>query len=94
MFAGSTTLGIQQDNATPHRAAYDPDDVVAARNADGWRICFENQLAKSPDLNVLDLGLLNPLQSLQQRHRVQDILALMNEMPTRQGFPGCCAGVF
>ena len=40
-------------------------DIVALGSADGWNIKFKAQPANSPDLNVLDLGFFNSIQSLQ-----------------------------
>ena len=34
----------------------------------GWDIRIKRQLAKSPDLNILDLGFFNSFQSLQYQH--------------------------
>lgn len=57
-------IWIQQDNAKPHFGANDPD-VLEAGKSDGWNIQMMNQPPNSPDLNVLDLGFFNAIQSLQ-----------------------------
>lgn len=59
-------IRIQQDNASPHVEANDAE-VLAAGREDGWRIIIDCQPAQSPDLNVLDLGYFNSIQSLQNR---------------------------
>ena len=58
------TIYVQQDNAKPHFSDNDAD-IVALGSADGWNIQFKAQPANSPDLNVLDLGFFNSIQSLQ-----------------------------
>lgn len=55
---------IQQDNAKPHLRANDPAFVEAARQ-NGFDIRLRCQPPNSPDLNVLDLGFFNAIQSLQ-----------------------------
>jgi len=39
--------------------------VAAARMEGGWSIQLKNQPPNSPDLNILDLGFFNTIQSLQ-----------------------------
>ncbi|ETV95973.1 hypothetical protein H310_10629 [Aphanomyces invadans] len=56
---------IQQDNARPHIGLDDAEFVTAGEEG-GWTIRIQNQPAQSPDLNVLDLGFFNLIQSLQQ----------------------------
>ncbi|KAM3326971.1 hypothetical protein P3S67_002097 [Capsicum chacoense] len=55
---------VQQDNARPHIGNNDLEFIEAARQ-DGFdiRLCF--QPSNSSDLNVLDLGFLRTIQSLQ-----------------------------
>lgn len=63
---------IQQDNAKPH--ARDNDEVLLAeRSKDGWNIQFQSQPPNSPDLNVLDLGFFNSIQSLQHQESPKTI---------------------
>ncbi|RHY15563.1 hypothetical protein DYB32_010746, partial [Aphanomyces invadans] len=66
------TIFVQQDNAKSHVA---PDDVsvVSACMSGGWDIMVLNQPAQSPDMNVLDLGLFNSIQALQQRMECSSI---------------------
>ncbi|KAF0707190.1 hypothetical protein AaE_013731 [Aphanomyces astaci] len=59
-------IWIQQDNAKPHVSVNDPA-VVAAGRQGGWTISLCSQPAQSPDLNVLDLGYFNAIQSLQHQ---------------------------
>lgn len=58
-------IHVQQDNARPH-VSHNDEEVVAAGATDGWDIVLRNQPPNSPDLNVLDLGFFNAIQSLQQ----------------------------
>lgn len=60
----STPILIQQDNARPHSKGTDKNINVTGQK-DGWNIRMSNQPANSPDLNVLDLGFFNAIQSLQ-----------------------------
>lgn len=55
---------IQQDNAKPH--SYRNGEHVP-QAGDGWSIEFKSQPPNSPDLNVLDLGFFNSIQSLQHQ---------------------------
>ena len=55
---------IQQDNAKPHAKA-DDDAINKAGKSDGWSISLGCQPPNSPDLNVLDLGYFNAIQSIQ-----------------------------
>ena len=54
---------LQQDNATSH-IGNDDADFVAAIEATGVDITIYSQPPNSPDLNVLDLGFFNSLQSI------------------------------
>ncbi|XP_028782212.1 uncharacterized protein LOC114738342 [Neltuma alba] len=70
---------IQQDNA---RCYIDPDDNEFCRVAteDGFNIRLMNQPPNSPDLNILDLGFFNGIQSLQYKEApktVDDLIAAM-----------------
>ncbi|KAK1934101.1 hypothetical protein P3T76_011304 [Phytophthora citrophthora] len=60
----SRTIKVQQDNAGPH-VQEDNADVAKAGQQEGWNIKVVCQPARSPDMNVLDLGFLNSLQLLQ-----------------------------
>lgn len=57
---------IQQDNARCH---IDPSDIEFSQIAmkDGFCIRLINQPPNSPDLNILDLGFFNSIQSLQYK---------------------------
>ena len=61
-YAGKT-IYIQQDNAPSHVPVNDEEFAAAVRHT-GLDIRLVNQPANSPDLNVLDLGFFNSLQSL------------------------------
>ncbi|KAF0724852.1 hypothetical protein Ae201684P_020332 [Aphanomyces euteiches] len=70
------TIWIQQDNARSHVL---PNDslVLAAGKEGSWDIRLRNQPAKSPDLNVLDLGFFNSIQSLQHKKECRNTEDLM-----------------
>ncbi|KAJ1263987.1 hypothetical protein BS78_09G228800 [Paspalum vaginatum] len=57
---------IQQDNAKPHVPPNDRLFSEAAKQ-DGFDIRIICQPANSPDLNILDLGFFNSLQSIQHK---------------------------
>ena len=57
---------IQQDNAKPHLSPNDRQFCEAAKQ-DGFDIRLVCQPANSPDLNVLDLGFFNSIQSIQYK---------------------------
>lgn len=57
---------IQQDNATPHLSPSDKLFCEAAQQG-GFDIRIVCQPANSPDLNILDLGFFNAIQSLQNK---------------------------
>lgn len=72
---------IQQDNASPHKAAMD-DAVRELGQEGGWKITFENQPPRSPDFNVPDLGFFNSLQTLQYKKRMFNINELIDAVQT------------
>jgi hypothetical protein len=72
---------IQQDNAKPHIAA-DHEDFVATATSDGFDIRLRCQPPNSPDLNVLDLGFFNAIQSLKNQLAVRDIDTLIDATVT------------
>ncbi|ETV90121.1 hypothetical protein H310_15049 [Aphanomyces invadans] len=57
---------VQHDNAKPHAVSFD-SEVIAASKLNDRHIVFGDQPGNSPDLNVLDLGFFNSIQSLQQK---------------------------
>nr|CCA22684.1 hypothetical protein OsJ_02110 [Albugo laibachii Nc14] len=63
------TIYIQQDNTKPHVF---PDDeaIVAAGQKNGWDIRLRFQPPNSPDCNVLDLGYIRAIQSLQYEQEI------------------------
>ncbi|VEU43698.1 unnamed protein product [Pseudo-nitzschia multistriata] len=71
---GSSTpeIFIQEDNAKPHKATI-REEVKAAAASKGWNITVKTQPPNSPDMNVLDLGFFNSIQSLQYKKRSKDI---------------------
>lgn len=62
----SLCIKVQQDNAGPH-VSEDNKDIMDTGLADGWTIEMACQPPRSPDLNVLDLGIFNAIQSVQYR---------------------------
>eukprot|EP00171_Calliarthron_tuberculosum_P001066 IDg1066t1 len=83
----SRTIWIQQDNARPHVAVDDPE-IVEAGKQNGWDIRLKCQPPNSPDLNALDLGFFNSIQSLQDQtvaNSVEELLTAVEaayvEMP-------------
>ncbi|KAG7346706.1 hypothetical protein IV203_005775 [Nitzschia inconspicua] len=73
----SVPIKIQQDNAKPHLIREDDPLLVAAIAATGMHISLLNQPPNSPDMNVLDLGYFNAIQSLQHRTDTTSIPALV-----------------
>jgi hypothetical protein len=74
-------IWVQQDNAAPHACTTDPE-VVAAGAIDGWDIKLRFQPPKSPDFNVLDLGLFNAIQSRQYQvdsSKTEELLTSVTE---------------
>mmetsp|Transcript_991 Transcript_991/g.1748 ORF Transcript_991/g.1748 Transcript_991/m.1748 type:complete len:220 (+) Transcript_991:3956-4615(+) len=59
-------IRIQHDNAKPHIRNDDPQFQEAIRRST-FDIQLTSQPANSPDLNVLDLGFFNSIQSLQHQ---------------------------
>ncbi|ETN18543.1 hypothetical protein PPTG_04121 [Phytophthora nicotianae INRA-310] len=72
--AGSKTVTVQQDNATPHTSAYS-EAVKQACYSDGWKINFLNQPPRRPDL--LDLGFYSSIQALQYQKRAYGVEQLV-----------------
>ena len=74
------TIFIQQDNAGPHIAADDPEFTRAARAVTSVQIRLINQPPMSPDLNILDLGFFNSIQSLHYRNQCKTYEELCNSV--------------
>ena len=70
---------IQQDNARPHPSGKDKD-ISSACTADNWNIECVFQPANSPDMNILDLGYFNSIQSLQQKMVAKNIDELIGNV--------------
>ena len=71
---------IQQDNAKPHLSPNDRQFCEAAKQ-DGFDIRLVCQPANSPDLNVLDLGFFNSIQSIQYKttaKTTEELVAAVN----------------
>lgn len=72
---------MQQDNAGPHVAEDNPA-IGAAGLEEGWTIEMSCQPARSPDMNVLDLGLFNAIQSVQYKrpsHKLEDLVTAVQD---------------
>lgn len=67
---------VQQDNATAHSVAFGAAVSDACKEA-GLNIVFDNQPARSPDFNILDLGFFNAIQALQNRKKAFKIDSLV-----------------
>ncbi|ETL32426.1 hypothetical protein L916_14999 [Phytophthora nicotianae] len=77
----SLCIKVQQDNAGPH-VAEDNADILEAGIEHGWTIEMTCQPPRSPDMNVLDLGLFNAIQSVQYRyptHNHQGLIAVVED---------------
>lgn len=68
---------IQEDNAPAHSVAV-RRAVAEAGAEDGWDISVKPQPAQSPDMNILDLGFFNSIQSLQYQKKPHDIDSLIH----------------
>ncbi|KAG3238530.1 hypothetical protein PI124_g16509 [Phytophthora idaei] len=71
-------IRVQHDNASPHAAAVRPIVLQAAKE-DGWDIRMVFQPPKSPDMNILDLGIFNSIQSMQYRQPTYDVDGLIGQ---------------
>ena len=63
---------IQQDNAEPHISTLD-DAFMNVAQTDGFDIRLRCQPPNSPDMNVLDLGFFNAIQSLQHQRAPKNV---------------------
>ncbi|XP_021752866.1 uncharacterized protein LOC110718342 [Chenopodium quinoa] len=72
-------ITIQWDNARPHQIPQDAEFQEACQ-AYGFNIQFVFQQAQSLDMNVLDLGLFNVIQSLQYQSFPQTLDDLIKEV--------------
>ena len=67
-----TSITIQQDNARPHISPMDEDFCTAVKDLN-LKVNLVCQPPNSPDMNVLDLGYFNAIQSLQHKAAPKDI---------------------
>ena len=72
---------IQHDNAKAHNV-YDNEVLNRLLNEGGWDIRIIPQPPRSPDLNVLDLGFFNAIQSLQLKNMYQTTADLIQSVKT------------
>ena len=63
-------LYLQDDGAGAHGKLAEDPEFLAACTADGFHFQLRRQPSQSPDLNVLDLGFFNHLQSLTWRRKI------------------------
>ncbi|XP_021726177.1 uncharacterized protein LOC110693346 [Chenopodium quinoa] len=75
----SKDVWIQWDNARPHQIPRD-DEFQEACQSNGFNIQFIYQPAQSPDLNVLDLGLFNVIQSIQYQSFPRNLKELIEKV--------------
>ena len=75
--AGSKRCIIQQDNAKAHTTGED-SVIMQATKHDRIRMKLSNQPPKSPDFNVLDLGLFNSIQASQNQYTLKKIDELVD----------------
>lgn len=75
----SKDIWIQWDNARPHQIPKD-EEFIHACLSEGFNIQFIYQPAQSPDLNVLDLGLFNTIQSIQYQSFPKNLGELINRV--------------
>ena len=68
---------VQQDNAKPHFNEDDPE-MLEEGSKEEFSIMFKNQPPNSPDMNVLDLGFFNAIQSVQHQHSPKTIDKLIS----------------
>ncbi|OWZ03197.1 hypothetical protein PHMEG_00025113 [Phytophthora megakarya] len=68
---------VQQDNAGPHVLEHDTD-IAKVGCKDGWKIRMKCQPARSPGMNVLDLGFFNAIQSIQYQEETYTIDQLIS----------------
>ena len=66
------TIYIQQDNAPCH-VSIDDEEFCKAASEGGFDIRLSCQPPNSPDLNVLDLGFFNAIQSLQHKEASKSV---------------------
>ena len=71
------SIKLQQDNARPHISPSDHEFIQAATTLE-LDICITCQPPNSPDLNVLDLGFFNSIQSLQHQTAPTNIEELIS----------------
>ena len=70
---------IQYDNAKPHTPQIDREIEDTAK-AEGWNIQVKRQPPNSPDMNLLDLGFFNSIQSIQNKKTVRTLDELIAEV--------------
>jgi len=77
----SDTVFIQQDNARPHSRTA-TTNINECGKGESWNIELMNQPPNSPDLNILDLGFFNHIQSLQSKRcavNVDDLIEAVQD---------------
>jgi hypothetical protein len=87
-------IKIQQDNAPAHPTVDDPDTLEAIHNLEVNHIITPGKISiycqppNSPDLNILDLGLFNALQSAYWNHSPRNAIDIIDMVErTYREFP-------
>ncbi|XP_021770491.1 uncharacterized protein LOC110734642 [Chenopodium quinoa] len=75
----SDDIFIQWDNVRPHQILKD-EEFITACQLNGFNIQLIYQPAQSPDLNVLDLGLFNVIQSIQYQSFPKNLGGLIDKV--------------
>ena len=70
---GMKNIIIQHDDARPHCINFDSQCLTDECYSGGWNISFIFQPPNSPDLNILDLGFFNSIQSIQYQQSPKNI---------------------
>ena len=60
------------DNAPPHLLSIDKE-IEAAAVESGLVLRIKRQPANSPDMNLIDLGFFNTIQSVQNKHPTKNV---------------------
>ncbi|KAL2903791.1 Sodium/potassium-transporting ATPase subunit beta-1-interacting protein 4, partial [Bienertia sinuspersici] len=76
---GNTTITIQADNAKP-RGGADIYSFIESHSDENFTFKWAPQPANSLDLNILDLGLFNSLQSKYQKTMLETIDKMVEEV--------------
>ncbi len=62
---------VRQDGAPVHNGGGNVDFFKEHGKKHGWNIQLDTQIAQSPDVNVLDIGVFRSLQSRSEEFRIE-----------------------